>query len=396
MPRSLYGVTRSYYYSSLEQESSDECWTCVIIPITFWIFVSLTLILGLYGSSHLVLGPNYSHLLEANSIFVNEIQVRREGQEGPTLYGFSHRPKLDVVRNWTMEHTLRVDPEYHQEFAVWLNKGSKIKLQVAVQTYGFLDLLVVIVKGGDGLQEWIHDPTNSHLAVVRLQMHGRAEAEYVVPEDANYYFAVGNFNQRRVELVMRMNFSSKMYDTETANYKCSLDNGLCGVKMFFPGSTYALLTTATNTTDSMTVWYVELSYGARVVTYIIILGVIILLVYFILKYLGHMDHSPPPPPQEVVQSERSPLLHSKESTSESSTYGTIKQDSESGLLSSTEDLYDGKICVICYDELRNCFFIPCGHCATCYTCGQRIENGENKSCPICRQGIYRARRMFNV
>ena len=38
---------------------------------------------------------------------------------------------------------------------------------------------------------------------------------------------------------------------------------------------------------------------------------------------------------------------------------------------SSEDLYDGKLCVICYDEQRDCFFVPCGHCATCYVCAQR-------------------------
>lgn len=35
------------------------------------------------------------------------------------------------------------------------------------------------------------------------------------------------------------------------------------------------------------------------------------------------------------------------------------------------DIYDGKICVICFDEQRNCFFVPCGHCATCYVCAHR-------------------------
>lgn len=67
------------------------------------------------------------------------------------------------------------------------------------------------------------------------------------------------------------------------------------------------------------------------------------------------------------------------------TYGTCGEDLETGDSScsssssgssnntgtSSEDLYDGKVCVICYDEQRNCFFVPCGHCATCYVCAQR-------------------------
>lgn len=73
------------------------------------------------------------------------------------------------------------------------------------------------------------------------------------------------------------------------------------------------------------------------------------------------------------------------------TYGTCEQDLESGVCtgtsfssssgsgessstSSPEDLYDKKLCVICYDEQRNCFFVPCGHCATCYVCAQRYAS----------------------
>ncbi|KAL0450188.1 UNVERIFIED_CONTAM: E3 ubiquitin-protein ligase APD1 [Sesamum latifolium] len=57
-----------------------------------------------------------------------------------------------------------------------------------------------------------------------------------------------------------------------------------------------------------------------------------------------------------------------------STYGTTEEDLESGkgsCCSSSDDLYDGRICVVCYDDERNCFFIPCGHYVTCYTCAQR-------------------------
>lgn len=55
------------------------------------------------------------------------------------------------------------------------------------------------------------------------------------------------------------------------------------------------------------------------------------------------------------------------------TYGTInfhKEESDASSCSS-EELYDEKLCIICYDEQRNCFFVPCGHCATCYDCAQR-------------------------
>ena len=68
--------------------------------------------------------------------------------------------------------------------------------------------------------------------------------------------------------------------------------------------------------------------------------------------------------------ETAPILAEK---SMRPTYGTNEEDEDDSGASSTssEDLYDAKLCVICYDEQRNCFFIPCGHCATCYDCAQR-------------------------
>lgn len=64
--------------------------------------------------------------------------------------------------------------------------------------------------------------------------------------------------------------------------------------------------------------------------------------------------------------------------SNSDTYGTMEADDlESGNSSSSSDeLYDGKICIICYDQHRNCFFVPCGHSAACYGCAQRYHTFE--------------------
>ncbi|KAJ8567312.1 hypothetical protein K7X08_019520 [Anisodus acutangulus] len=80
------------------------------------------------------------------------------------------------------------------------------------------------------------------------------------------------------------------------------------------------------------------------------------------------------------------------------TYGTCDEDDlESGNYSrssSSEDLYDENICIICYDEKRNCFFIPCDHFATCHSCAKRITEEENKNCPICRRVIQRVRRVL--
>lgn len=77
---------------------------------------------------------------------------------------------------------------------------------------------------------------------------------------------------------------------------------------------------------------------------------------------------------QVTATETNPLIPKEETTSLA--YGTCdEQDLESANCSSSssssEDLYDAKICVVCYDHSRNCFFVPCGHCVTCYACAQR-------------------------
>ncbi|KAH9303364.1 hypothetical protein KI387_014947, partial [Taxus chinensis] len=56
-------------------ELHEEAWSCLVVLIAFWFFAaSMTLILGFYGSSNLVLGPNNSRLVHANSFFVQEIR----------------------------------------------------------------------------------------------------------------------------------------------------------------------------------------------------------------------------------------------------------------------------------------------------------------------------------
>jgi hypothetical protein len=46
------------------------------------------------------------------------------------------------------------------------------------------------------------------------------------------------------------------------------------------------------------------------------------------------------------------------------------------VLSADLDLQDPEavedfMCIICFDQRRNCFFDPCGHCATCYSCSMK-------------------------
>lgn len=113
-----------------------------------------------------------------------------------------------------------------------------------------------------------------------------------------------------------------------------------------------------------------------------IAGVIVIFVFLLLKYLGVCDgetetYTVEDPPLSPVREATvtAPMIPQKPARL---SYGTNEEeDDDGGSSSSSEDLYDSKLCVICYDEQRNCFFVPCGHCATCYDCAQRCKLVDN-------------------
>ncbi|KAI8548612.1 hypothetical protein RHMOL_Rhmol07G0286700 [Rhododendron molle] len=305
--------------------------------------VSVTLKYGYYGNRHLVLGPSSSRLLEASSVFVKQIQVRDEYEKGVSLYGFSEMPELSLENNWSVSTYVIVTSYGRKGFALWLNKGSSLRIRWEAQTSCLGQLEVSIIKG--------------------------REAEYAIEEDDKYCLRIVNANPRSIIMVVNVNVSSKIYDTTTAESMCSTTNGSCRLDLLFPNTQFVAVTTPNN--GELGEWYIELAFVARVVTYIAILGFVIIIIFLILKFLGACDgdHTPEEETQARQVTEADPLIPVKPFRLP---YGTGDEDDlESGSSSSSEDLYDGKICVICYEEPRNCFFVPCGHCATCYTCAQR-------------------------
>lgn len=150
------------------------------------------------------------------------------------------------------------------------------------------------------------------------------------------------------------------------------------------------------TQDDDMEWQVALTMAERFIVYVTILLLFFMILALITKLLENCNETDAT--EAVTATERSRLL-AKEAVA--FTYGTCEEgDLETGKYnggssssSSSEDLYDGKICVICYDDERNCFFVPCGHCATCYRCAQRINEEESKNCPVCRRHIGKVRKL---
>ncbi|KAJ8773234.1 hypothetical protein K2173_028411 [Erythroxylum novogranatense] len=369
----------------------QESWGRLLVPLVLWICVSVSIRYGYFGDSRMVLGPSSSRLMVASSVFVNHVEVRNHAGEGVLLYGFSKKPELSLERNWSTTNYMIVASYSRKGFSLWLNKGSRIRMKWEAQTSTLDQLQLIMVKGERKRETLLPQLVSSSGAFNLSEPLAGKEAEYTIEEDDRYYVGLLNTNPRSIIMAMSVNVTSKMYDLSKAKTMSSTVQGSCRLKLLFPKTQYVLLTTPDN--GDLGGWYIELSFVARVITYVVMLGFIILLLFMVLKYLGACDGD-----ANIVETSARQIAESEPIMPQKTiprTYGTNDEDDEErSSCSSSEDLYDAKLCVICYDDQRNCFFIPCGHCATCYECAQRIMDEDNKMCPICRRLIHKIRRLF--
>ncbi|XP_051126902.1 E3 ubiquitin-protein ligase APD2-like isoform X1 [Andrographis paniculata] len=144
-------------------------------------------------------------------------------------------------------------------------------------------------------------------------------------------------------------------------------------------------------------------YAMRLAFYAGLTAIFLMITALIIKLMWNCDEEEGGGGGEAAR-ESSRLLPSKKKSGrgggEGSNYGGTgsSPDLETGSnatssSSSDDELYDGQICVICYDDQRDCFFVPCGHCIACHTCAARIMKEESKSCPICRGIIEKIRKL---
>ncbi|KAF4378629.1 hypothetical protein F8388_001283 [Cannabis sativa] len=320
--------------------------------------VSATLRYGYYGECRMVLGPQSSRLVKANSLFVQQVEVRNENNKGVSLYALDGKPELTSQTNWTVSKYLALGSYGIKGFSFWLNKGSRIRLRLEGQSSSINQLEAIMSKG-----EQIHKTLQPQLS--STSSIEDKEMEYVIEEDERYYLDIINSNSRSIVVALSVNVTSMMYDITKAKNKCSTSKGSCRLKTILSYTHYVILTTP-NDVRLFPHQTIFSNFERPAI------------------YNTAVD--------EVAETR--PMLSEKPIRC---TYGTVEhEEDESEASSSTsEELYDAKLCVICYDDQRNCFFVPCGHCATCYDCAQRIMDGESKVCPICRRLVHKVRRLFN-
>ncbi|GAB2285732.1 hypothetical protein Dimus_020169 [Dionaea muscipula] len=386
----------------------DDAWSCLVVLVTFWFFASMTLILGFYGPADLQLGPNCSRLITTNPIFVQSIKAQVEDQvSGPMLYGFHRTPPLDVETTWSETHSVSVLANYHQEWVYYLNPGSTLDISYDVEFPSYAPMSLVIAQGTESLVEWVDDPSYPNTTLSWNIISGSGKIEQEITTSATYFIAVGNLNSEAVKIELNFTIKAFLYNTSRASFKCSLDDNVCSFNLFLLQENVVVLTSpGPEQAKDADGWYVNISYGPRWTTYIVGSGITTLFILAVFRFCHLWQASREDRSRyEAGQENREALLSPKDDdlSSWGSSYDSASQEGEDLEERIQEPKKEGdqvnsnrrSLCVICIDAPRDCFFLPCGHCAACFTCGSKIAE-EAGTCPICRRKMKKVRKIFSV
>ncbi|MCL7040626.1 hypothetical protein MKW94_025811 [Papaver nudicaule] len=396
--------------------ANDDSWSCLAMLVTFWFFASMTMILGFCGPLNLRVGPNCSRLIQVNSFFIADIKVQELAgpADGVMLYSFHNPPPLDVETTWSETYNASLPAYTHEELLFFLNKGSAIDISYSVKSPGSF-LFLVIAEGKENLAEWTQNPSYPNITLSWNIIQGTGVIQQELSASSDYYVAVGNLNLVEVEVHLSLRIRAILYNTTEAYFKCSPTKGPCFSRISFMRTDVAVLTSSgLKQGPQSDDWYVTLSYGERWMSYILGSGILTVLVLVIFKICVKCqspvgDYGTSYQPRTNNGYDRTPLLVNKDDdvSSWGSSYCSGSNEDEDLEDALIVDSLEGKLpkdgensnprrlCVVCFDAPRDCFFLPCGHCATCFTCGTRIAE-EAGTCPICRRKMKKVKKIFAV
>ncbi|KAF0927323.1 hypothetical protein E2562_031514 [Oryza meyeriana var. granulata] len=358
---------------------------CFVTLLTFCILAPVALMLGYYyGSPELVVvGSGCSRLLETNSFFVQDIKARMEGgspENGLMLYGLPVAPPLGVPAAWSEARRAVVPANSHREWVYFLNRGSEIEVAYSIRSETELShpICMIIARGKESFMQWTERPSANNTTLSWHSVHGNGTIKQAINLSSEYYIALGNLNSQDVTVVLEFRIRTLLYNTSAADYACSPGNSLCTYKLPFLGQNVVVLSSGPKEGLNSDDQYVKLSYGPRWVVYIIglaMLAVALLILYEIVNVLFGLR---PGGGSSITADTRAPLLSSasKEEDNESlgSSYDSVSHDGdgEDDVEESGGGGGEGRhLCLVCCDARRDCFFLPCGHSATCHACGTR-------------------------
>lgn len=345
------------------------------------ILLSMWMLFGLYGNQKLEMGILYSRVIKVNSFFVKQIQVQNVKKSGPVAYSYSTRPELDSPVYDKLEmNDIVVDPRWQKRYTYWLNRGSYLEITTSLKDpdAGVDGLIVAIVKGEDGFQDWKDDPDNPSLALRWKRIFDKGKLRLNVEDDDDYCIVFGNLNYRKITFSFELELRYVLHSTENADFVCSSHRtNTCEFPVALGPPAYLLLTSPVFNLHGKEVWLIELSYVPRLTTYIFLWGLVAVGLLFTraFEFRQATLHIP-------LSQDHAPRIFDDNS------YSTQSGDEiEKAAIPSAQ------LCSICLDAPKDSFLDPCGHCCTCYTCGKRIQNGDTNRCPICRQTIWTVRRI---
>ncbi|KAF2931692.1 E3 ubiquitin-protein ligase APD2 [Oryza sativa Japonica Group] len=387
---------------------------CFVTLLAFCFLAPAALMLGYYhGSPELVvIGSGCSRLVETNSFFAQDIKARTEGgspENGLVLYGMPVAPPLGVPAAWSEARRAVVPANSHMEWVYFLNRGSEIEVAYSVrsETESSRPICMIIARGKESFLQWAENPSANETTLSWHLVHGNGTIKQTINLSSEYFIALGNFNNQDVTVLLEFRIRTLFYNTSAADYTCSPASSLCTYKLPFLGQNVVVLSSGPKEGLNSDGHYVKLSYGPRWIVYII--GLVLLAVALLIMYdILNMLFGPGPGGGDArasLLSSSSAAAASKEEDDASlgSSYDSVSHDGDGE--DDDDDVEErgggggggeGRhLCVVCCDARRDCFFLPCGHSATCHACGTRVAE-EDGSCPLCRRKLKKVRRIFSV
>ncbi|AEC09506.1 RING/U-box superfamily protein [Arabidopsis thaliana] len=396
----------------------SSCWRvsesnlyCFSLALLIWFFASFILIENLYGPKNVWLGPSSSILVEPSSIFVKSIKVKvlDYSEPGLQLYGFYRTPALDCFVNWSESRVLSISHESYKGWPYYLNSGSLLNITYTVKPQGSAVQLVVD-EGHQGVpQSVLNDPAYRYNVWSWNLIEGSGMIQLEIRKSSSYYLAVANLKSKDVEVTttdqveLNIDVKAVLYDTKQSFYNCNFSNGECTFNaMSLVGNSVVVTSPAASQGVSIEdEWYIRFSYQPREIAYVIGTGVVICFMLVAIQFCNRFQCSGGEGHLTEDDSARTRLLADKDDDGSSmgscdDSYANDDADLEEFMGNDGEaSNRSRRLCAICFDVPRDCFFLPCGHSVSCYECGTTMQEADG-SCPICRRKMKKVKRIYTV
>ncbi|XP_010505439.1 PREDICTED: uncharacterized protein LOC104782256 [Camelina sativa] len=257
---------------------------CFGLVMVLFMFGSVVLIEGVYGSQNIWLGPNSSILVEPSSIFVQSIKVKELDYSKPGIQfcGFYGSPPLNRLVNWSESRVLPVlSHDSYKSWPYYFNRGTFVNITYTVKPEGSAVELVV-EEGTQG----ISSSSLNEIAFRRdfawswnlIQGSGMIQLE--ISKSSGYSLAVANLKKSKdVEVELTIDVRAVLYDTKQSLYNCTFSNGECTFKLNAMSlARKSVVVTSTAPSQGVSIddeWCISISYEHRWIAYVIGTGLVI-------------------------------------------------------------------------------------------------------------------------